>query len=232
MGKDKPLFSELYGICPESIKLERYFRLPKPLSDDEHRAIIFKNLHECNGSLYPRMGGELILEDDNVKILQDYKAYILKPDWAGIIIGTINLENEQGKFQRQTVYTHSFNVWTDNTHPLLKQLAIDYSAKGAEIWPRVNFTYGEIKALASDDCGSAQRFSEGMDVALDIDMLRKAGLEERIADGKVFIVQTFGIPKDLQPSLDMFCKMVLKEEELLKSPFPKFIQQGSIELEP
>ncbi|UCG95497.1 MAG: hypothetical protein JSV92_00375 [archaeon] len=229
----KPIFSQIYEINPENIRLEKYFDILEPMKKDQHTKIIFNTLHKFDGSLYPRKGAEIKYQINDTKFLQDYKAYILKPDWVGITIAKIVAEKPNKTIEKQKVYTHSFKVWTENTNKVIEELALAYSKKGAQIWPRTNFTMGEIHYISIASGVSEKEFSDGIDVALDVGYIEKSGMEERFFNGKKVIVPTFGIPADVGKSLDCFARLVIKDydKNLPKKVLPTFIQSQDLETE-
>ncbi|MFH0830237.1 MAG: hypothetical protein V1887_03705 [Candidatus Aenigmatarchaeota archaeon] len=203
----------LFHVYDGDIILSKYVRLRQPLEEYEHFKIMLGTAAKFEGSLAPMKEGmevTLAAKEENTRFDNDYKAYILKPEMIGIVIGTSKAKKADNVKEAQTVYLNRFNVWTANTDNAIEELELRYSAKGGDVYPKANMTYDEIMVCAEAYGLSRQEFSDGMDVALDINMIEKTGVVERIVDGKKMMVQSFGIPPDIRKSLDMFMKIIMK----------------------
>lgn len=221
-AKQPSLRATLFGISDENTTLMKYIRLAQPLSEPEHLKLMLGAASKFDGSLSALKGCEqrLETEDKKEKIVRDYKAYMLHPDMVGVSIGTINADLPERKESSQTVYLNSFNAWTDNTEKAIDELAMRYSAKGGNVYPRRNLTYDEIRACALASGMSEEEFSGSMDVALDTEYIVMGGLVERIVDGKKVMVQSYDITPDVAKSLD--CLMwLLKMEPKPKEVLPR-----------
>ncbi|MCK4729727.1 MAG: hypothetical protein KAT28_00260 [Candidatus Aenigmarchaeota archaeon] len=230
--KETPLHSLIYGINPEDIYLENYFRLNDPLEQEKHRKLLFETASKFNGaSIEPGKIAEIEYMFKGSNLTQKYESYILRPDFVGVIIGNSAARKDDELFKNQTVYVNSFNIHGENKDKMIKELTKNYSKKGAEIFPKINFTYDEIFNIGMSISGDPQRVSEGIDVALDIGYIeRSSDLQERFINGNKVIAATYNIRPDVSKSLDYFATMVGFKGPPI-SPLPKHIYSRDLETE-
>lgn len=203
---ENSLGATLFDVSDENFFPDKYIRLARPLERKEHAKTLLSVAGKLDDGLCPKKGCEIILQNaqtGNEDFIQNYETFLLNQSLVGIVIGTMSAEDKTKK--RQTVYLNRFNIWGKNTLKAIDEIACKYSAMGGDVFPKKNFTYDEIENYAGL---TPEKFSEGMDVAVDVGYLERGGLEERFIGGVKCIVPTYYMKPEVGESVKCFANLV------------------------
>lgn len=209
---ENSLGATLFDVSDENFFLEKHIRLSQPLEKEEHAKMLLSVASKLGDGLCPKKGCEIILQNTqtgNEDFTQNYEAFLLNQSLVGVVIGTMSAKEDKTK-KRQSVYLNSFNVWGENTLKAIDEIACKYSAIGGDVFPKKNFTYDEIKSCVEL---TPERFSEGMDVAVDVGYLERGGLEERFINGVKCVVPTYYMKPEVSKSVKCFANLVTADKK-------------------